>query len=590
MLFGRRKQASAAPAGSVVAWGRGASEPPIGTVVAIAAAAPGCLGVLSDGTVRWVHKNPGNSLGIPDGLTDVIAVAVGHEHALALRADGTVVAWAERPEMGTASVPQAASDIVSIAAGEYHNLALRRDGTVVSWGWDGGGRPTWVPSDLTDVKQVSAGDDFNLALCRDGSVVVWGTSAEPVGPATGPMRMQRIAYRRHASLVATDAVAVAAGTHGGMAVRADGTVVGVWRRSDYFDPGSVMSIPALSDMVSVGMSHGASEHALALRRDGTVAAWGANEEGQGRSPAGLHGVIAIACGSSLSYALHRDGTVTRWGWAYVNSDGEADVPAGLSEVIAIAAGYHHSLALRSDGTVVAWGRSKSGETTVPAGLVDVIAIAAGGSGWPESGYSLALCADGSVVCWGEYNGSRVVTPGRFRGAVAISDGLLLMRNGTVVGWDPGTGSRTPVPAGITDAVAIASARGWGHVALRSNGTVVAWNSRGEVDSTGAKLTGIRAIGGGGRGFLAARHDGTVLALSAFNEGEALEGLSEVTAVAVGQEHKLALKRDGTVVGWDRDGGNVHNGASTVPDKLARVIAIAAGDAHSLALVLDGVST
>lgn len=585
-MFGGRKRVNDALTGSVVAWGRGAPEPPIGKIVAIAANAPGCLGVLLDGTVRWIHRNPGNSLGVPDGLIGAVAVAVGHEHAVALRADGNVSAWCARPEMGMANVPPEARDVVSIAAGAHHSLALRRDGTVIAWGWADGDRPTWVPSNLANVKQISAGDDFNMALCQDGSVVAWGTSAEPIGPATGPMRMQRIANRRHVSTVAVDAVSIAAGTHGGIAVRSDGTVVAVWRRSDYFDPGDVMAVPMLSGVNAVEMSHGAGEHALALRRDGTVAAWGANEHGQTSPPAGLSDVVAIACGSLLSYALNGDGAVARWGWAYENSDGEADVPAGLSGVIAIAAGHHHSLALTSAGTVVAWGRNESGESTVPPDLADVVAIAAGGSGWPGAGYSLALRQNGTIVGWGEYNGAPVAVPGRLRGAVAIADGLVLLRNGRVIAWDLSDGSRTPVPKGITDAVAIASAPGWGHVALRGNGSVVSWDSQGEVDPTCETLSGVQTVAGGGRGLLAARRDGTVLALGRFNQAEVLPGLSDVTALAVGQEHKLALRRDGTVVGWDRDGGNVHNGAADVPAGLERVIAIAAGDAHSLALVQD----
>src|SRR5258708_1619242 len=50
------------------------------------------------------------------------------------------------------------------------------------------------------------------------------------------------------------------------------------------------------------------------------------------------------------------------------------------------------------------------------------------------------------------------------------------------------------------------------------------------------------------------------------------------AIAAGGNHSLALKSDGTVVGW----GYNDYGQSTVPANLTGVIAIAAGDAHSLA--------
>jgi hypothetical protein len=51
----------------------------------------------------------------------------------------------------------------------------------------------------------------------------------------------------------------------------------------------------------------------------------------------------------------------------------------------------------------------------------------------------------------------------------------------------------------------------------------------------------------------------------------------------GLHHLLALKSDGTVLGW----GDNRSGQATVPPNLSGVIAIAAGRAHSLALKLDG---
>jgi hypothetical protein len=57
-------------------------------------------------------------------------------------------------------------------------------------------------------------------------------------------------------------------------------------------------------------------------------------------------------------------------------------------------------------------------------------------------------------------------------------------------------------------------------------------------------------------------------------------LSDVTAIAAGGSHSLALKGDGTVVAW----GDNFSGQSTVPAGLSDVTAIAAGGAHNLALV------
>ena len=61
------------------------------------------------------------------------------------------------------------------------------------------------------------------------------------------------------------------------------------------------------------------------------------------------------------------------------------------------------------------------------------------------------------------------------------------------------------------------------------------------------------------------------------------GLTNVSAVAAGGYHSLALKPDGTVAVW---GGNTY-GQTNVPGGLSNVVGLAAGRYHSLALKGDG---
>jgi alpha-tubulin suppressor-like RCC1 family protein len=95
----------------------------------------------------------------------------------------------------------------------------------------------------------------------------------------------------------------------------------------------------------------------------------------------LSNVVAVASGGYHNLAIRADGTVAAWGQ---NGYGQTVVPTDLSNAVAVACGRYHSLALRADGTVVAWGQNNYGATNVPAGLNNVVAVACGGH------FSLAL--------------------------------------------------------------------------------------------------------------------------------------------------------------------------------------------------------
>ena len=72
-------------------------------------------------------------------LENVIAVAAGAEHSLALTSAGTVVAWGSNAAEQTTVPTAALSGITAIAAGWNHSLALKSDGTVLAWGLNTGG-------------------------------------------------------------------------------------------------------------------------------------------------------------------------------------------------------------------------------------------------------------------------------------------------------------------------------------------------------------------------------------------------------------------------------------------------------------------
>src|ERR1035437_9763592 len=69
---------------------------------------------------------------------------------------GTVTTW---PLTG---IPPGLTNVVAISAGAYHSLALKSDGTVVAWGLDTYGQID-VPAGLTGVTAIAAGGDHSLA-------------------------------------------------------------------------------------------------------------------------------------------------------------------------------------------------------------------------------------------------------------------------------------------------------------------------------------------------------------------------------------------------------------------------------------------
>ncbi|MGO8697198.1 MAG: protein kinase domain-containing protein [Limisphaerales bacterium] len=245
--------------------------------------------------------------------------------------------------------------------------------------------------------------------------------------------------------------------------------------------------PNSSDVVAIAAG---TDHFLALKQDGTVVAWGVNNDGQCAIPPGLNGVVAVAAGGNHSLALKKDGTVVAGGANFFN---QFDVPPGLNDVVAIAAGAL-SLALKQDGTVVAWPIYAFRQGTVPPDLTGAVAIAAGGA------HFLALKDDGTVVAWGENSIGQCNVPSALSNVVAVAAGqrhsLALKQDGTVVAWGCNDDGQCNVPPGLSGVIAIAA--GWWHsVALRQDGTVAAW---GKNDSQECEvphdLTGVAAITAG----------------------------------------------------------------------------------------------
>ena len=110
---------------------------------------------------------------MPPGLTGVKAIAAGGTFSLALKMDGTVVAWGPANIFGENNVPPGLDRVEAIAAAQNTGFALKDNGTIVGWGNTSFGLTDGAAT-LTGIKAISAGFLHALALEGGGAVRAWG--------------------------------------------------------------------------------------------------------------------------------------------------------------------------------------------------------------------------------------------------------------------------------------------------------------------------------------------------------------------------------------------------------------------------------
>ena len=268
------------------------------------------------GVAAW-GTNYDGELDWPASATNVIAVAAGKFHSVAVRENGHVLQWGYEWD----DLPTDLTNIVAVAAGYAHTLALHEDGTLTTWGLDTYANS--LPVDNFGIKAVAAGEYHNVAVLTNGNVIAWGLNGAVLGW-----------HLTEVPADLTNATAVAAGTYHSLALRTDGTVVS-WGHN----LSGQTNVPVgLSNVVAIAAGE---RFSLALKTDGTVTAWGENVAGQCNVPAGLSNIMAIAAGWEHTVALKNDGTVVAWG---DNSSGQTNVGTGLKGIKSIAAGGDHALA------------------------------------------------------------------------------------------------------------------------------------------------------------------------------------------------------------------------------------------------------
>jgi alpha-tubulin suppressor-like RCC1 family protein len=270
------------------------------------------LAVASDGTVwAWGNNTFGqlgngttNNSSLPlqvNLLHSVTALGGRGYHSLAIQADGTVWGWgwnaAGELGDGTSNFTTVPVQVVGltnpavVSAGYKYSIALMTNGTVFQWGH---GRvignsytPVQTPG-LSNVIAISGGWDHALALSSNGTVFVWGQNGfGEIGDGTTSNRPTPVLITN-----LTNIIAVSGGDWHSSALAADGTVW-KWGRNDTGQLGfgtndtGPHSIPAkiqldnnLSPFTNIVMAAARDYHNIAVKADGSVWQWGANDQGQ----------------------------------------------------------------------------------------------------------------------------------------------------------------------------------------------------------------------------------------------------------------------------------------------------------------------
>lgn len=338
-------------------------------------------------------------------------ISAKEDHTLVLKSDGTLWSWGgdnHHRELGYDPIDQfgtipaqiqgiTGAPIAAIAAGGFHNLALRDDGTVIAWGDNLNGTLGIGESDqsqmehgpvqvnISNVKAIAASRDHSLALKKDGTVWGWGKSYGN-GADNHLSTPTRVGTLDHIVAIA------AGGVYGVSLALADDGTVWAWGYNESKVLGNVdntseysavpLKIAGLNNVVEVALTW---DSAIALKNDGTVWGWGrytgcyfGNPEDDSKyytNPIqipGLSNIVSVGTTEEETYAAFTaDGRVLTWGYngngvtGVGVSDGEVCTPtepgAFGESIVTFTGGRGFSAVLKADGTVMAVGAQGAGQ-------------------------------------------------------------------------------------------------------------------------------------------------------------------------------------------------------------------------------------
>ncbi|OGV70498.1 MAG: hypothetical protein A2283_09670 [Lentisphaerae bacterium RIFOXYA12_FULL_48_11] len=500
---------------------------------------------------------------------------------MALRSDGTVVVWGSN-DFGQTNVPVWLTNVTAISGGDVHSLALRSDGTVVAWGNNDYGQ-TNVPIWLTNVIAIAGGGNHSLALCSDRTVVAWGSNM--AGETNVPAGLKNV-------------TSIAGGNFYSLAV---GSCVELLVLSDYGNPFPVIGTNGLikdllvSCAMDTAVTMGSTQY--------LCVGW-----------TGMGDVPASGTSNNVTFVITNDSSIA-WLWQTnywldikINGGGTVSTSSCwcISDSIVVLTATNVS-----GFTFLGWRGDTNGcvingmEITVPvSGPRSIIADFTGGNiavtptSLVFSGkmYSAIVPQTITITNTGDETLNYTIesyfwlsvsnTSGSLASGASTQHTVSVKTLGLGTGRHYGKMTITDPFATNTPQV-VEVILTLEHAATLTNPTVVVVWGNNDYGQTNVPvwLTNVTSIASGWYHSMALRTDGTVAAWGGNNYGQTNVPvwLTNVIAIAGAGHCSMALRSDGTVVAW----GNNDYGQTNVPMWLTNVTSIASGWYHSMALRTDG---